>query len=447
MEPEMNVETKVGSSPSESTLATNGGTPVRSNPLPLEFPGIHYMDEEEIDAALRVLRSRSPFRYYGIDLLGEVQTFEAEFSGFLGISHCLAVGSGTGALQVALAALGVGPGQEVIIPAYMWVSVVAAVVNRGAIPVLADIDDTFCLDPASVEAKITPRTAGILAVHMSGAPADIVAIKRVAKEHGLFLLEDCAQCAGGSIDGQKVGTFGDMAIFSFQMNKNMTSGDGGCVVTDDERLYNRAVACHDTGYARDSSGRAILDNLDLCLWGMGCRLDEFRASILRVQLKKLPAIIAHMQASKYRIRKALEQHSEIRLRRIVDPKGDTGCFLLATFRDSETAKEINLALRAEGIVTFPQGVNNIVMTQWGLHIYYNIPSLVNKTGVDKGNAPWALAENRDSRTEYMKGTCPYADSLFERTILLAIPSCLTEKDEQDVIDAFEKILESHKARV
>jgi dTDP-4-amino-4,6-dideoxygalactose transaminase len=278
----VSMEIKVKASTEEKKLAINGGTPVRTVPLPLEFPGIHHMGEEEITAALRVLRSRSPFRYYGVDLQGEVQAFEAEFASFLGVTHCLATNSGTGSLHVALAALGVGPGQEVIVPAYMWVSVVAAVVNLGAIPRLADIDVTFCLDPAAEEAKITPRTSGIIAVHMSGAPANIEAIKKVAQKHGRFLLEDCAQCAGGSVNGKKVGTFGDMAIFSFQMNKNMTSGEGGCVVTNDERLYNRAVACHDTGYARDSDGRAILDRLDLCLWGRGYRLDELRASILRV---------------------------------------------------------------------------------------------------------------------------------------------------------------------
>ncbi len=413
---------------------------MREEPLPLEFPGIHHMDEEEINAALRVLRSRSPFRYYGVDLQGEVKAFETEFAKFLGISYCLAVNSGTGALITALAALGVGPGQEVIIPAYMWVSVVAAVVNLGAIPVLADIDDTFCLDPAALEAAITPRTTGVIAVHMSGAPADVAAIQNVVKSHGLFLLEDCAQCAGGSVDGKKVGTFGDMAIFSFQMNKNMTSGEGGCVVTNDTRLYNRAVAVHDTGYARDSDGRAMFDNLELCLWGRGYRMDEIRASILRVQLKKLPAVISRMHDSKYRIRTALGQHSVIRHRRIVDPDGDTGCFLLTTFQSPEAAQQINRALRAEGIVTLAQGVNNIVMTQWGLHIYYNIPSLVHKTGVDKRNSPWSLAENKDSHTKYGKGTCPVADSLFERTILLAIPSCLTDRDEHDIIHAFKKVL-------
>src|SRR5215469_10532661 len=219
----------------EELLAIEGGNPVRNAPLPLEFPGVHHMDEEEVQAASRVVRSRSLFRYYGIDLQGETAAFESEFARFLGVPHAVAVSSGSGALHVALAALGVGPGQEIIVPAYLWVSVVAAVVNLGAIPVLADIDETFTLNPSDVQQRITPRTSGIILVHMSGAPADSPAFRELARKRGLFLLEDCAQCAGGSVGGKKVGNFGDMAIFSFQMNKNMSSGDGGCIVTNDER--------------------------------------------------------------------------------------------------------------------------------------------------------------------------------------------------------------------
>jgi len=201
------------------------------------------------------------------------------------------------------------------------------------------------------------------------------------------------------------------------------------------------VACHDTGYARDANGRAMFERRDLCLWGRGYRLDEMRAAILRVQLRKLPRIIEHMRASKYRIRKGLEQLADIRLRRIMDPAGDTGCFLLTTFPTAEMAREVNQALRAEGIVTLPQGVNNVVMTTgWGLHIYYNIPSLVLRTSIDKGNFPWGLEENHECRAEYAKGTCPQADSLFERTVLLAIPSCLTTQDEDDIVAAFTKVL-------
>ncbi len=421
-------------------LAINGGTPTRTTPLPLEFPGMHYVDQEEIDAAVRVIKSRSLFRYYGIDLQGEVDAFEREFADFIGVKHAQAVSSGAGALQVALSALGVGPGQEVIVPAYMWVAVIAAVVNLGAIPILADIDDSFTLDPADVESKITDRTTGLIAVHMSGAPANAPALLEVARRHKLFLLEDCAQCAGGSIHRKKVGSFGNMGIFSFQMNKNMSSGEGGCIVTNDTRLYQRAVAAQDNGYARDETGRAIYDNLDLCLWGRGCRLDEIRGAILRVQLKKLPRIISHMRESKYHLRHALEPFSHVRLRRIIDQAGDTGCFLIFTLPDASEAKRVNQALRAEGIKTSPQGLTNVLMTDWGLHIYSNIVSLVNKTSSDARGFPWNLQENRNSKMQYAKGTCPVADDLFERSILLAIPSCLSQTDEDEIIHAFRKVL-------
>jgi dTDP-4-amino-4,6-dideoxygalactose transaminase len=420
-------------------LALEGGTPVRSQPLPLEFPGMHYLDEAEIEAVIRVLKSRSLFRYYGIDPQGEVLALEREFAEFVGVEHALAVSSGSAALQTALSALGVGPGQEVIVPAYLWVAVVAAVVNLGAIPVLADIDDTFTLDPREVEKRITPRTTGMIAVHMSGAPANVPALLEIARQRRLFLLEDCAQCAGGSIGGKKVGSFGDMGIFSFQMNKNMSSGEGGAVVTNDLRLSQRAVAAHDNGYARDESGRAIYDNLDLCFWGRGCRLDEVRGAILRVQLEKLPQIIRHMRQSKYRIRSVLEGFPQLHLRRVVDCDGDTGCFLIFTLDRGSEAQRVRQALRAEGIATSAQGITNVVMTDWGLHIYSNIVSLVKKTSTDGRGFPWSLAENRDSQPQYAKGTCPFADSLFERSILLTIPSCLTKQDEDDIIHAFRKV--------
>ena len=423
----------------EDRLAIEGGLPVRTAPLPLEFPGVHHMGKEEAEAAARVMRSRSLFRYYGVDLQKEVEAFEAEFARFLDVSYVVAVSSGTAALNVALAALGVGPGQEVIVPAYMWVSVAAAVVSRGAIPVLADIDETFCIDPKSLEERISPRTTGIIVVHMSGAPADIRAIREVADRRKLFLLEDCAQCIGGSVDGQSVGTFGDMGVFSFQMNKNMTSGEGGAVVTNTRRLYDRAFACHDLGYARNEHGRLIMDDPDLCLWGQGCRLDELRAAVLRVQLAKLPVITGNMHRSKYRIREAIENLPGIQLRRIVDPAGDTSPFLITTYKDPETARVVNKALRAEGIITQPQGISNILMTEWGFHLYYNIVSLVQKTSIDRLGFPWNLSENANFRMEYAKGTCPRADDLFERSILIAIPSSLTVRDEDDMIRAFCKV--------
>jgi 8-amino-3,8-dideoxy-alpha-D-manno-octulosonate transaminase len=161
-----------------------------------------------------------------------------------------------------------------------------------------------------------------------------------------------------------------------------------------------------------------------------------------VQLTKLPQIIARMQGSKYRIRKTLENLPQIQLRRIVDPSGDTGPFLITTYDDPQTAKGVNDALRAEGIVTFPQGMSNLLMTDWGLHLYYNIASLVKRTSADRRGFPWGLAENSGSEVQYAKGTCPVADSLFERSIILAIPSALTVHQEDDIIRAFEKVYQA-----
>ena len=431
---------------SEEKLAIEGGTPVRTEPLPLEFPGVPGMGEEEIEAVARVLRAKSPFRYYGPDRQRETERFEADFAEFNGARHAIGVASGTGALHVALSALGVGPGQEVIVPAYMWVAVAGAAINHGAIPVLADIDDTFCLDPRDLERRITPKTTGIMMVHMSGAPGDVEAVQAIAKKKGLWLIEDCAQCAGGTVGGRRAGTFGDMATFSFQINKNMTSGEGGCVITNDERLYRRAFASHDLGYARNEAGRLILDDPSLQIWGRGYRMDEMRAAVLRVQLRRLPKTIAGMRASKHRIRAALERFEAVRLRRLIDPAGDTGPFLITTYRDGETARRVSDALRAEGIRTAPQGVTNIVMTQWGLHLYYNIPSLQVRASVDVGGFPWSLAENAGLGGNYGKGACPAADSLFERSVLIAIPPCLTKQDEDDIIRAFEKVLPVMAAR-
>jgi dTDP-4-amino-4,6-dideoxygalactose transaminase len=414
--------------------------PIRDRPLPNEFPGAHSMDDEETEAAVRVLRSKSLFRYYGIDPQNEVASFEAEFAHYLQVKHVVAVSSGTGALHTALSALKIGPGQEVIIPAFMWVSVVGAVVNHGAIPVLADIDETFCLDPADVRRKITPRTAGIIAIHMCGAPADVVSLLGVAREHGLFLLEDCAQCVGGSVQGKKVGSFGDIAIFSFQVNKNMSSGEAGAVATNSERLYRRAIACHDCGCARDFSGSLLLDEEESLAWGWGCRMDELRAAVLRVQLRKLDGTIARMRHSKSRVRTFLEGQAEVRLRRLVDPKGDTSCFLITIYKDAKSARIVNERLRHHWICGSSPETSNLILVDYGLHIYFNIRALRKKVGRDSAGTPWTLEKNRDSAYDYGRGACPVADDLFERSQLLAIPSCLTKRDEDQIIEAFEDAL-------
>ncbi|MCX6899608.1 MAG: DegT/DnrJ/EryC1/StrS family aminotransferase [Verrucomicrobia bacterium] len=418
-------------------LAIEGGTAVRSRPLPQEWCGAHYMDEQEIEAATRVCKSKTLFRYYGLDLQNEVSKLEQEFATYIGIKYALAVSSGTGALQVALGALGVGPGDEVLIPGYFWVATVGAVVRSGAIPVLVDCDDSFSMDPKDAVRKITPRTKVILVVHMGGVIGRIKDIVALAKQHKLKIIEDSAQANGASQHGVKAGAFGDMAIFSFQMNKHMTSGEGGMVVTNDPHLYRRAFAIHDLGYARNEAGRLVFDDPSLQLWGIGCRMSELTAAVARVQLGKLDRITGAMRSAKNKIKQALA--GTLTFREVPDPKGDAGSFLLTVFPTREQSLKFTEALRAEGIVAAKDGLYPIHMDQWGLHIYYNVASLVNKRGISTVS-PWQLAENRASAgVSYAKGACPHLDDLLSRTMIACVASVLTDTDVQDIIKAYRKV--------
>ncbi|MFH0911756.1 MAG: DegT/DnrJ/EryC1/StrS family aminotransferase [Planctomycetota bacterium] len=421
-----------------SRLAIDGGKPVRKKPLPQEWCGSHYIDESEVKAVTRVIRSRSPFRYYGLKLQAEAAKLEKEFARYLGVKYALGLNSGTAALQVALAALGVGPGDEVLVPAYFWVSIPAAIVRSGAIPVLVDTDDTFSMDPGKIEAKITPRTRVILPVHMGGVIGRIEEMVAVARRHGLKVLEDCAQAAGAVQKGRKPGTFGDIAIFSFQLNKHMTSGEGGMLVTNDEALYKRAFAVHDLGYWRNEKGRLEFGDPTLQLWGIGARMSELTAAMARVQLKKLDRICKAMRNAKNRMKKAVAGIPGITPRRVLDPAGDCGSFLLLSFADRELSYRFLKALQAEGIQVAAGGLYPIHMEEWGLHIYYNNPSLVHR----RSNSPksvWDLVENAQSQASYGKGTCPSLDDLVSRTILLCVASNLTKRDVDDIIVAMKKV--------
>jgi len=418
-------------------LALEGGGPVRTKPLPQEWCGAHFMDHEEIDAVVRVCKSKTLFRYYGLDLQDEVSKLEHEFAAYIGTKYALAVSSGTAALQVALGALGVGPGDEVLIPGYFWVATVGAVVRSGAIPILVDCDDSFNMDPDDAARKITPRTKAILVVHMGGVIGRINDIVELARRHDLRVVEDCAQACGASQHGVKAGSLGDMAIFSFQMNKHMTSGEGGMVVTNDPHLYQRAFAVHDLGYPRSEAGRLIFDDPTSQLWGIGCRMSELTGAVARVQLRKLDRIVGAMRSAKNRIKQALS--GVLTFREVLDPAGDGGSFLMTVFPTRAQSVKFVEALRAEGIVADKGGFYPVHMDQWGLHIYYNVASLVNKRGVS-AVSPWDLAENRDSaNVSYAKGACPRLDDLLGRTVLMCVASVLTDQDVDDIIKAYGKV--------
>ena len=390
----------------------------------------------------RVARSHSPFRFYGPDLQKEVDQFEAEFARFIGMPYCLGVSSGTAALQVALAAMGIGPGDEVLLPGYFWVSTASAVVRSGAIPRLVDVDDSFSLDPDDLERKIGGRSRAVIMVHMGGVIGNVERVAGICHQNGLMLLEDCAPAGGAMQNGRRAGSFGHMAIFSFQLNKNFTSGEGGAVVTGSKELYNRAFVIYDLGYYWKQDGRLEFDDPEFQLWGIGCRMNEFVAAVLRVQLGKLDRILSSMRELKHELIGILSRYEGLTTRRVIDPDGDSGGFLKIIFDDPEVSYAFLKGLTGNGIVVREGGLNPVHMTGWGLHIYYNVTSLVNRKSICGHHSVWELDENGwAAEYSYGKGTCPVLDSYVGRTVLFCVPSKLDPEQRSLVLEAFRKTCE------
>jgi len=256
-------------------------------------------------------------------------------------------------------------------------------------------------------------------------------IMDIADKHGIAVLEDVAQANGGSFKGKKLGTFGDMGIFSLQTNKNITAGEGGLILTNDRELYERAFTGHDMGFLfKDGVNLNPPDHA--VMWPEGRRMAEILGAIGNVQLGKLPKIVQHMQSSKKRITDALGSIDGVKLRRINDPDGDTGPFIIITLDDAEKATQAADFMKAEGL-------HNVWrLADYGYHIYSNIHSLVEKTPLSVAGNPWSLEENKDSVYEYGLGACPQSDDLFARSILIPVPSRLTHEQEEAAIEVITK---------
>ena len=390
---------------------------------PAPYPGAHWLDEREDQAVLDVLRRKSLFRYYGLTKTKHVAALEKAAREFYGVKHALALNSGTGALCTAMTALNIGPGDEVIIPAFFWVATAGAVVQANAIPVLCEVDDSFTMDPNDLERKITRRTRLILPVHMAGAPCDMASIMSIAIRHHIPVLEDCAQANGGTFRGKKLGTFGKLGVFSLQWNKNATAGEGGLLVTNDSKLAERCVAAHDVGIPW-VNGSPCYTGPESLAWGGGRRMSELTGAVGTVQLKKLPLIVAQMRGSKRRLKAFLTGVPGLSFRRLHDEGGDTGPFMILVLENAAKARRLCAHLKTAGLATA------VRLEEYGMHIYYNVAQLVKKVPLSPAGNPWKLPQNQSSVYRYAKGACPQSDLLFARSILLPIPSCLTKAQEK-----------------
>lgn len=414
-------------------LAIKGGKPVRTEPWPPMYPGGMLYGIEEIAAASEVIKAKSPYRHYGVDLRKKVEQFELEYAKYLGVRYAVAIGSGSTALTTAMTALGVGPGTEVIVPSFLWVSDINSVVLLRAIPIIADIDETLNLDPKLLEKKITPRTKLIVAIHMAGSAADIDPILEIGRKHSIPVLEDCSQAVGTTIVRKPIGSFGTISIASLQLNKNITSGEGGIIATNDETLYKKCLCIQDIGFERGEDGVSKASFSIYETFGLGCRMDEIRGAIALVQLNKLSYIVKAMRTRQREIWSALKGIQKIIPRRLVDSEGDCGAFLSWFHQDAKTAKVFGETLRAEGIPANPP--------HGGVHQTRNIPTLINKTSVTTEGCPWNCPHNQSSEMDYRPEKTSTSNDLLDRNLMIPLPTIMTDKDQEDLITAFRKTAE------
>ncbi|GAA3154651.1 DegT/DnrJ/EryC1/StrS family aminotransferase [Streptomyces rameus] len=368
-------------------------------------PGYRFFGDEERANVMAVLD-----RWYAgreaFDDPGEgewVRRFERAAAERFGAAHCLGVNSGTSALVAALVALGIGPGDEVIVPGYMFVASIAAVLHCGADVVLAEIDESLTLDPADVRARITPRTRAIMPVHMLGAPSDMDALCALADEHGLLLLEDCAQSAGGSHRGRPLGTLGSAGTFSLNHYKVITSLQGGFVLTDDPLVFQRAYSFHDQGWFpyRQDSGRGDL------LLGMNLGLGELHAAVALAQLGKLDRILARVRDVKQRLVRAVGELPGVRRRHLHDPEGECGTTAVYVFDDAAHARDVATRLGTRTLLDSPT------------HYYGGLPALTAFGRGDRSTVPFRAPGGRPAPHAFEPGALPRTDSVLARSLALA----------------------------
>jgi 8-amino-3,8-dideoxy-alpha-D-manno-octulosonate transaminase len=312
-------------------------------------PGFEIFDDEERRQVQDVLNTGVLFRY-GFDDARDGQwkarTFEQEFAARLGIEHCHLCSSGTAALSTALAATGIGVGDEVIVPPFTFVATVEAVLLAGATPVFADVDETLCLDPESVAERIGPDTRAVVVVHMCGSMARIDLLADLCRKHDLILIEDTAQAVGASYDGRALGTFGRMGCFSFDSVKTISCGEGGAVVTRERALYERAEQYADHGHDHAGANRGLDGHPIL---GTNYRISELNAAVGLAQLRKLDRIVRTQRKHKTHLRKALAAYPSVGYREIPDPAGDSATFLTLLLADEQQARDAAAALGRAGV--------------------------------------------------------------------------------------------------
>jgi dTDP-4-amino-4,6-dideoxygalactose transaminase len=388
----------------------------------------------ELEAIKRVFERRKLFRYQAHGP-GECDLFETEFAAVLGTPHAILLSSGTNALFTALAASGIGPGDEVIIPSYTFVATAAAVVQAGAIPVIANIDETLGMCAEDAARKVTDRTRAIIPVHMDGLAADLDGILQIARDKSLVVIEDVAQAIGGSYKGRHLGTFGSFGCFSLNENKHISCGEGGVVVTADRELFERAFCLHDTASQFNPVKKETYTKITPFV-GSSMRVSEILGAIMRVQLGRLEGILAGLRERKRIFIDALAAVDSVRVLQGACAQGDCGSSLHLLFEDPLAAAQVGKSLRDKRILFAP-------VTTRPAHVSWKWSHLLGE------HSSWHALRNPYKHTD-RKYSYPTADflpsiSLLTRTLRMEIDLALSLEETRDLAAETIEILTSKPA--
>ncbi|MBU6335123.1 MAG: DegT/DnrJ/EryC1/StrS family aminotransferase [Chloroflexi bacterium] len=418
-----------GTPPWQAPLASAGGTPSVSRPLN-RYKGAALIGDDEKQAVLEVLDSQSLFRYYGPRPLFKVAAFEQGFATFLGVPHVLGASSGTAALRLGLAGLGIGPGDDVLVPAVTFIASVGAIVAARARPIFVEVDEYMQLDPADLERRLTPRTRAIMPVHLNGVCADMDPIMAFARRHGLRVIEDAAQSCGSYYGGRHVGTIGDVGCFSFQLEKNITSGEGGALVTSDDEAFRRAAIYSDQGGQFWTSHAGVRDNYGgQPVIGENLRMNEITGAILQCQVAKLTPILERIERNTGIVREALGEIDGLTLPPRVPQRDRHALGVLLYADDAERATALVQALQAEGVPA---------AKVYGGQPVYAARQILNQWTI-AGGCPFHCREAFPEPVRYEMGMCPRTEDLLARAVGIGVGPFYSEEDLDDIITGVRKV--------
>ena len=369
-------------------------------------PGALLFGAEEVKEVQDVLNSGYLYRYGDAEdpkFKKKALQFEDELRTFFGVPHTVAVNSGSSAIMCALAALGIGPGDEVIVPGYTFIASISSIVNSRAVPVLAEVDDSLTIDPKDIAKRITPRTKAIMPVHMIGNPCDMDAIMDIAKKHNLYVIEDSCQAMGGSYKGRLLGTIGDIGCFSLNRFKPINTGDGGAVILKDASQYARAYAFHDQGHLPRREGA---EEGNRTIFGFNFRMPELSAAVALAQLRKLNKILETLRASKKIMKDEIAKVPGAMFRTINDP-GECATLLTLKFETQEKAEAFASAM----------GTRTVHHSGW--HVYDRMEPLLNRSSPTEFKCPFTCPLNA-TEPHYHQGMLPYTSALLRRCVTIGI---------------------------